>query len=236
VAKTSYQTYTSETPIDIYRKDFLRRNAMCVAMSSKVPALEPVAREAGEIIAAIDGRKTDLQQAEDDQVRAKALEDVERMDVVDAYSKMRLSLTIHAPDQVPRFLPDAPSSLKKIGPKKLTKRVQASIINLSVLPEDHPTRREYLPLLERELEEFTAADLAEDTVRTGLATINLGLSVYKSELSQVRDAQLGTIQSVLGDRSRAAQFTIPWHAPRKKTGESTTTSEPSETTTEETPE
>ena len=61
----------------------------------------------------------------------------------------------------------------------------------------------------------------------------LRLARYKTELAQVRDAQLGAIQSVLGDRAQAVEFTIPRRdssrAKRKKApANAGTTGEPAE--------
>lgn len=220
---------------------------MCGALVEDYPALAPVATEAREMVVAIDSRGTVLRQAEDEQTVAKAVEDVKKLVVIKKYSDLRLLLTIHEKDRVPDFLPDAPSSLKKLGPKNLTDRVQKSLDNLRVLPADHPVRVEYEPVLTENLAAFKTADLAEDRERAEVATLNLGLSVYKSELSQVRDVQLGTIQTVLGDRTQAVEFTIPWRdtsskkskkrAAERRDGEETTEEAPTAAPiTEETPE
>jgi hypothetical protein len=237
MAKTNYQTYTSETPIDVFRKDFLRRASMCGALVKKHPALEPIAAECRENIASIDGRKSGLLSAEDELVVAKALEDVEKMDVIDVYSALRLTMTIHEGDATPDFLPEAPSSLKKLGTKNFTDRVTSGLESLGLLPEDHPVRISYEAQLKKEIDEFKTADLAEDSVRSKLSKIKLGLSMYKNELSQVREAQLGAIQNVLRDRSKPPLFTIPWRSSSSKSGGGTET-ETSETATptEETPE
>ena len=100
------------------------------------------------------------------------------------YFTLRLTLTIHVRD----LLPDAPSSLKALGAKNFAGRVQTSLNNLPVLPEDHPVGVTFVPQLERELSEYTAADEAEDRVRAGLSMFVLGLTLYQSELSQIRDA------------------------------------------------
>ncbi len=216
MAKTTYQTYTSETPIDFFRKDFIRRGAMCQALVSRFSGLEPVANESVQIVATIDERGTEIRAVEDDLVRARALEDVEKMDVVDAYTALRLMMTAYDRDRVRDFLPDAPSSLKQLGPKNLSDRVKAQIENLRILPEDSPLRTEFLPPLEREVGELETADRAEDDVRARVSALGLGLTVYKSELAQTRESQIGTIQSVLSDRAKAAQFTLPWRRSKRR--------------------
>jgi hypothetical protein len=112
-------------------------------------------------------------------VRAKAVEDAGKLDVVDVYTGLRGMMTVQQRDQLFAFLPD-------------------------------PLRRDYLSRLQTEVEEFRRADEAEDAVRLRVRSARLGLLVYKSELARARDAQLGTIQTILGDRAKAAAFTIPW--------------------------
>ena len=41
----------------------------------------------------------------------------------------------------------------------------------------------------------------------------MALTLYKSELAQEREAQLGTILTVLKDREKVAMFTVPWRKP-----------------------
>src|SRR5262249_27155371 len=114
--KTTYQTYTTETPIETYRADAIRRSAMCGAIAARYPALGDVGKEAAEILAQIDTRCTDLQQAEDDQVRARAIEDAAKLDVVDVYTEIRRTMAVKNQD-VMTLLPDAPSTLGRLGAK-----------------------------------------------------------------------------------------------------------------------
>jgi hypothetical protein len=74
-----------------------------------------------------------------------------------------------------------------------------------------------LPKLQQDLAEFQQADVAEDTTRANLQSGQMALLLYKTELSQAREAQLGAIQRVFGDRERIAQFTMPWRKASKRT-------------------
>jgi hypothetical protein len=67
---------------------------------------------------------------------------------------------------------------------------------------------------------FQRADQTEDSVRTQLRSARLGMNVYKSELARVRDAQLGTIQTITRDRAKTGMFTIPWRTPAESEDES----------------
>src|SRR5262245_15002729 len=98
MAKNTYQTYTEETPIGTYRVDLIRRSAMCAALDQRYPDLAPVAEEANTLIAQIDARRAALQQAEDDQVRARALEDVEKLDVLEVYTELRRTMAVKSQD------------------------------------------------------------------------------------------------------------------------------------------
>lgn len=210
MARTTYQTYTQRTPIDSFRDDLIHREAICRALAGRYPDLIEVAEEAAELVTDIDGRRGDLQRVEDDLIRARAVQSAERVDVVDVYKTLRSIMGIHAEDTVFAFLPDAPSRLGKLGAKKFVDRVAAAIENLGRLAEDDPLRVEYRPSLERELAEYQAADKAEDQTKARLRSVRLGLLVYKSELASTRDAQLGVVQTTLGDRAKTTLFTLPW--------------------------
>jgi hypothetical protein len=220
MARATYQTFTPETPLPIFREDFLRRQSMCAALGAKFPGLEAVGSECTEIIAAMDARKVELQRAEDALVRARALEDAEKIDVIDSYSRLRTILLLDEKETARVLLPDAPSSLGRAGLSSFKERIAASINNLRSLPEDHPVRVEHLPLLEAEHTEFLAADQREDQVKAELSRIKLSLTLYRAELAQLRDGQLGSVQSELEDRARTALFTIPWRkSSRSSSGE-----------------
>jgi hypothetical protein len=180
----------------------------------RYPALQAVATEANEIVAQIDTRRSALQQAEDDQVRARAIEDVEKIDVVDVYKELRHTLAAKSYN-VLTLLPDAPSALGRLGAKSFGDRAAKAIANLKTLPDSDPLKKEFLPKLEKEMAEFSTADLAEDATRNALQSGKMALTLYKSELSQAREAQLGTIQNVFGDREKTAQFTLPWRKTSK---------------------
>jgi hypothetical protein len=85
-----------------------------------------------------------------------------------------------------------------------------------------------LPTLETELAQFVAADKAEDTTRAALKTTRMALTLYKSELAQAREVQLGTILTLLKDREKVAMFTVPWRKPSRAAQDDTG---PEETTT-----
>lgn len=228
MAKTTYQTYTDETPIEIYRADFIHRGAMCAALTKRYPALASVGAQADTVLAQIDTRCTDLQQAEDDQGRARAVEDAEKFDVVDVYTELRRMLVAKNHD-VMTLLPDAPSALGRLGAKSFGERANQAVANLSALPDADPVKMSLLPKLQQELAEFHDADLAEDVTRTKLNSGKMALTLYKTELSQARETQLGAIQQVLGDREKTARFTIPWRKASKAPDEAPAT--PPETST-----
>lgn len=217
--KTNYQTYTDETSIEAYRADFIRRGAMCAAISKRYLELAAVGVEAEAVLAQIDTRRANLQQAEDDQIRAHALEDVEKLDVVEAYAELRRTMAAKRYD-VLTLLPDAPSTLGRLGAKNFGERANQAVANLKALPDTDPLKTTLLPRLQQELAEFHAADVAEDATRANLQGGRVALAVYKAELSQAREAQLGAVQKVLGDREKTAQFTLPWRkASRASSGE-----------------
>ena len=43
----------------------------------------------------------------------------------------------------------------------------------------------------------------------------MGLTLYKAELVQAREVQLGTILTVLKDREKVALFTVAWRKPSR---------------------
>lgn len=215
MAKNTYQTYTEETPIATFREDFIRRGAMCSALATRYPGLAAVGAEANATVAQIDSRRSALQSAEDDQIRARAIEDAEKLDVVDVYTELRRTMAVKSPEDAQTLLPEAPSALRRLGAATFTERTNAAISNLSTLSVDDPLRVAFLDKLTKELAEFSAADKNEDKTRLALQSGKVALTLYKSELSQVREAELGTIQSILKDREKTALFTIPWRKTSK---------------------
>jgi len=209
MAKNTYQTYTDETPIDTYRADFIRRSAMCAALAARYPALLAVGTEADAILGQIDSRRAALQQAEDDQIRARAVEDVAKLDVIDVYTELRRMMAAKNRN-VMSLLPDAPSMLGRLGAKTFGERADQAVANLKALPDGDELKTMLLPKLEKELAEFHQADIAEDKTRADLQSTRMALVLYKTELSQAREGQLGALQKVFGDREKTAQFTIPW--------------------------
>lgn len=209
MAKTSYQSYTADTPIRSYRADFMRRGAMCAALATRYPSLAAIATEAKTIAASIDARLAALQSAEDDELIANALEDAEKIDVVDVYTEMRRTMFAKNID-VMTILPDAPSSLARLGVDGFATRTEAAIAAIKALPAADPIRMEFLANLEKELSEFKTADQSEDATRDALKTIRLALTLYKSELAQTREVQMGTLLTILKDRQKVALFTLPW--------------------------
>lgn len=209
MAKTTYQTYTEETPIETYRADLIHRGAMCAALAKRYPGLDAVATEANGILAQLDTRRTELQQAEDDQIRARAIESAEKLDVVDVYTELRRTMFAKKYD-VQTLLPDAPSTLGRLGAKNFGERADQAVANLQKLPDADPLKATFLPQLQQELAEFHKADLAEDATRASLRSGRVALVLYKTELSQSRETEIGTIQKILGDREKVVQFTLPW--------------------------
>ena len=210
MAKNTYQTYNEETPFDTYREDFIRRGAMCGALAQRYPGLAAVGAEANVIVAQIDARRTALQAAEDDQIRARAVEDAEKLDVVDIYTELRRTIAVKSPEDALTLLPEAPSALRRLGTATFTERTNAALSNLRTLVVDDPLRVAFLDKLEKELAEFSTADKNED--KTRLAHLReLGLVERQGDLPALeREAELGTIQSILKDREKTALFTIPW--------------------------
>lgn len=209
MSKNTYQTYTEDTPLHTYRADFLHRGAICAALASRYTDLRNIGTDANDIVAQIDARLNALQNAEDDQVRARALEDAEKMDVVDIYTELRRTMFAKSYD-VATILPEAPSNLRRMSANRFADRADVAVANLKSLPEDDPVRTAFLAKLERELAEFNAADRAEDATRTNLKSSSVALTLYKSELAQAREAQLGAILTVLKDREKVAMCTLPW--------------------------
>ncbi len=216
MAGSSYQTYTSETPISAFRADFIHREAVCSAFAKRYPELADVAAEARQVVEVIDGRRGAVEKAEDDEIRARAVEDLEKADAIDAYATLRGLVGVYDEERLLAFLPDAPSALKRLGVKDLRGRVAAAIAGLRSLPDGTNRYAELVGALERELAALDAADGAEDATRAQLKSVRLALMVYRGELAAARDRQLGTVQKVLEDRTRVGLFTLPW---RKRAAE-----------------
>ncbi len=230
MTKNTYQTYTKETPIDIYREEFIRRGAMCGALAQRYPGLAAIGAEADAIVAQIDSRRTALQKAEDDQVRARAIEDAEKLDVVDVYTELRRTMAVKNKEDVLTLLPDAPSALRRLPAATFTERANAAVSNLETLPEEDPLRVAFLATLQKEIAEFQTADKKEDVTRLALQSGKTALTLYKSELSQAREAELGALQSILKDREKTAMFTIPWRKASKPAAAAATDASARETT------
>lgn len=224
--KNTYQSYTDATPIDIYRKDFLHRGAMCEALSQRYPALAPIATQAFAHVTLIDARTKILQQLEDDQTRAAALENAQKFDVVAVYTELRRTMSAKNYD-VLQILPENPSTLEDRGTVTFRKRVDDAIAAIAVLPDGDPIKDTFLSTLQSEHAEFISADQAEDQTQAQLKAGRLALSLFKAEEAQVREAQLGLILSILRDREQVALFTLPWRSPRKSKDEPSTPPDPS---------
>jgi hypothetical protein len=206
------QSYTVETPMDDFRKDFLYRGAVCQAAGRKRPDLVPLADECRATVANIDSRKTQLQQIEDDMVFARAVESAEKLEAVEAYDMVRKQLAAYDKGRVLELMPVPPSIAAKLALEKFDYRVSQAIAAIKTLPETHPVRRDFLPPLEREFAEFQEADVGEDEVRRALTTMKLTMTTFKAELAQLRDKQLGRIQTLYGDRGKVEFFTLPWRS------------------------
>ncbi|MBK9263804.1 MAG: hypothetical protein IPM54_28875 [Polyangiaceae bacterium] len=209
MAKNTYQSYTEKTPIYAFRADFVWRGAMCIALGTRHPALVGIGNEANAIVAQIDARLAALQAAEDDQLRARAIENAEKLDVVDVYTELRRTMSAKNYD-VAKILPDAPSILKRMRADSFAARADIAVANLEALPENDPIRVAFLANLKKELAEFHEADKAEDKTQAALRSGNVALTLCKSELAQAREAQLGAILTELKDREKSSAFTLPW--------------------------
>jgi hypothetical protein len=225
MAKTTYQTYTAETPFDTYRDEFLRRGAMCGALSQQHPELAAVAATADATVTQIDAKRAALREAEDDQIKAKALEDVAKIGVIDFYKLLRGTMSAKGYN-VLTLLPDAPSALQRVGVATFSERVALAVSNLKTLPDGDEIKAAFLAGLEAEIGEFGQADKAEDATRLALQSGRMALTLYKSELSQAREAELGKIQNVLRDREKTALFTLPWRKTGKAPAEGAPAAEP----------
>ena len=221
MAKNSYQTYTDDTPIHVFRGDFVHRGAMCAALAARYADLTIVATDANAIVAQIDIRLGMLQGAEDDQIRARAIEEAEKFDVVDVYTEMRRTMAAKNYD-VATLLPEAPSILRRQSTNRFVDRANEAVSNLKALPEADPVRVMFLPKLEKELAEFHTADKAEDQTRAALRSGSVALTLYKSELAQAREAQLGSALATLKDREKVAMLTLPWRKPSRSSSEGET--------------
>ncbi|MEO7329027.1 MAG: hypothetical protein ABI193_10640 [Minicystis sp.] len=231
MAKGTYQTYTAETTIEDYRADFIHRGAMASALSKRYPDLGLISTEASTILAQIDTRRDELQQAEDDQIRSRAIEDAEKFDVVEVYTELRRTMFAKKYD-IATLLPDSPSILGRLGAKSFGARLDQAVANLKALPAQDPMKLVLLPALKQELDEFHQADIAEDKTREGLNSNKMALTLYKTELSQAREAHLGAILKIIGDSEKMALFTLPW---RKASKAKAKDDEPAAPTTPVTP-
>jgi hypothetical protein len=218
MAKGTYQTYTTETSIEDYRTDFIHRGAMCGALAKRYAALAAIGTEADAIVGQIDAHRAQLQQAGDDQIRATALEDAEKYDATESDTELRRTLFAKSYD-IATLLPDSPSTLRRLGTKNFRARMDQAIANLKTLPDSDPVKAALLPALETEAGEFRTADEAEDATRTTLSGAKVAMTLYKTELSQAREAQLGAVLKAIGDSEKMAMFTLPWRNTSKTKAE-----------------
>jgi hypothetical protein len=221
MSKNTYQTYTEETPISGFRSDFVHRGAMCAALGPRYPDLKPIAAECDALVSQIDGKLSGLQRAEDDQIRARAIEIAEKLDVTDLYTELRRTMFAKSYD-IATLLPDAPSSLKRLGIASTSQRISVAISNLSTLPDSDEIKAAFLSKLQKEAADLEAAGRAEDKTTLALQSGRVALTLYKSELSQTREAHMGRIQTALADREKTATFTLPWRKSGKSDDEPAT--------------
>lgn len=214
MSKNSYQTYTNDVPMTTFRTEFVHRGAICGALAPRYPDLAAIATECDTIVKQIDSRLADLQDAEDQQIRARAIEDAEKIDAVDVYTELRRTMAAKNYD-VATILPDAPSALRRLNAERFTDRARAAVANLKTLAETDPVRVAFLATLEKELTEFQNADKAEDVTTLAIKSGRVALTLYKTELAEVRNAQLGAAQAVLKDREKVAMLTLPWRKPAR---------------------
>lgn len=212
MSKNSYQTYTKDVLMTTYRTDFVHRGAICGALAPRYPDLAAIATECEAIVKQIDTRLAGLQDAEDNQIRARAIEDAEKIDAVDVYTELRRTMAAKNYD-VATILPDAPSALRRLNTERFTDRAQAAVANLKTLAETDPVRVAFLSNLEKEFAEFQSADKVEDAAALAIKSSRVALTLYKSELAEARNAQLGAAQAVLKDREKVAMLTLPWRKP-----------------------
>ncbi|TKD07559.1 hypothetical protein [Polyangium fumosum] len=215
MANHTYQTYNEEVQLEAFRADFIHRGAICGALDKRYPGLAAIGAEAEAIVAQIDSRRIELQKTEDEQIRARAIEDAEKLDVLDVYTELRRTMAVKNPKEVLTLLPDAPSILRRATAATFAERAGAALSNLKALPEEHPLRLAFLGKLELELSEFNDADKKEDVARLAIQSGKVALTLYKSELSETREAELGAIQNLLKDQEKTVLFTLPWRRTRK---------------------
>jgi hypothetical protein len=86
-----------------------------------------------------------LHDAEDDQIRARAVEDAEKFDVVEVYTELRRTLFAKKVD-VQTLLPDAPSVLGHLAAKKFRVRADQALENLKTLPDTDPVKKAFLAI------------------------------------------------------------------------------------------
>lgn len=217
--KNQYQTFTAETPLAVFREDFLRRAAMCAALSIRYPELGLIATDCEACVVEIDARMILIQQAQDAQVRAKAAEDVEKMELVDAYTEARRTMSAKNYEVI-TILPDMPSVLARKRTEVLSERVDVAIARLNALPDGDLIRTAFVPIIEKEFDDFKKADKAEDQTSAALEAMRLSVTLYKTGLSQRREAQLGQLLAALRDKEKVAQLTIPWRKTSRGKAES----------------
>lgn len=210
MGKTTYQTYTQDAPLDTFRSDFIHRDAMCQAFAKQFPGLAAIGQECAALVTAMDARAVELRAAQDAVTRARALEQAVKLAVVGVYAKARTVFGLEDKGAAALILPDSPSTLRKRNVVDFNIRVKSTIESLEDLPEDHPVRVAYLDPLKAEFAEFSAVDVAEDETRARLARIKVSLTLYRAELAQERDGQLGRVQGIIKDRVVTSAFTLPW--------------------------
>jgi hypothetical protein len=105
------------------------RGVICAALSKRYPALAAIGTDADQILTQIDSRRAALQAAEDDPIRARAVENAEKFDVVEVYTELRRTLFAKKVD-VQTLLPDAPSVLGRLAAKKFRARADQALENL----------------------------------------------------------------------------------------------------------
>ena len=200
------QKYGPKTSLQRYRRDALHRSAMCAALADDEPAYLTVSQASAATIAVIDSEATEVRQADDLLVRARAVERARKLKAVLLYDQARRDLAAEAVRLVQVLLPLPPSALKKVGLPRARVMVQQAVENLRRPETPAEVREEHLPILEAHLARMEEADQTEDSVEISLVSLRAALALFKADRERERVEQFADLLKITGERAVAEEF------------------------------
>lgn len=200
------QSYGATQSLDTFRRDMRNRRGMCLALGEDDDRFDPIAEAAGRQLILIDGKRTELQRAEDILSDSRALEKARRLMAKRVYDDIRRRLSVEASDTYRLVLPVAPSRVGSAGIKRGITIIDRGVVALKLETTPEIIRTAHVPRLEQELARLRAADVAEDEVSASLSALRLAVALFKAELEKERQLQWAELVKIVGKRDADAFF------------------------------